>query len=104
MVQPFGQRVYVTADAKAFVRAYNRISEVAMELDEADRCDGMAVRGEKFLIYVRPGADHSTYYHEALHMAHFIMEHCAQDINLESTETQAYLMEHIAESVRKKLC
>lgn len=110
MVQPFSQRVYVTKDKKQFSSRYNRNigNGEKMTITELESCAGMAVHLERkekaalFMMYMRDDCPY-TLFHESLHMAHFIMHYCDAPINLESTETQAYLLEHIAKMTHKKL-
>ena len=111
LVQPFHQRVYVTAGSQEFQRKYNSYAPETerMELKELEDCRGMAVHLTKknkpalFMLYLAYDYDDSTLFHECLHLAHFVMEYASAPISLESTETQAYLMEHIAATTRKKL-
>lgn len=110
--QPFGFRVHVTSCPKEFTTRHNLYAPpyAHMKPEEAARCAGMAdhqVREKSphalFLMYLPEGFSMSTLFHESLHMAHYIMEYAGSPIDLESTETQAYLMEYIAESALKKL-
>jgi hypothetical protein len=110
-VQPFGQRVYVSREPSRVVSRYNNhaAAEDKCTLEELAGCRGMAIHLEPkgkskvlFLLYLR-GWDPTTLFHESLHMAHFLMEYCSAPINMESTEMQAYLMEHIADNAAKKL-
>ncbi len=118
IVQPWNQRVYVSSDPARVIARYNRHSdaEEKMTLDELENCRGMAIHLQPkgkcktlFLLFLSPSwdpthfADLQTLHHEALHMGHFLMEYCGQPINMDSTETQAYLMEHIAERARRKM-
>lgn len=117
-VQPFDQRVGVTTDWKEFLKhdqdyaltlhEKKIVDEEHVPVEEKDlvHCLGMTgywqylPRGEiKFLIFVKNPKDTSCIFHEALHAAHYVMEHCGQPIDLDSTETQAYLMEFIAAEV-----
>lgn len=99
----------MTSDAKEYVSWFNKFTPDREKIDakEMDKCGGMAAYLDDrethpfFAIYMAPGWETTTLFHEALHMAHFIMEHCSAPINLESTETQAYLMEHIVEKVQE---
>ena len=117
-VEPWGQRVYVSSDSKKVMARYNNHA-ACVEKETAEDfldCRGCAyylpAKGRNkvlFMYYVSPSwsplvwDDLSTLFHEALHMAHYLMEYCGAPINLDSTETQAYLMEHIALMARKKL-
>lgn len=110
-VQPFGQRIHVTADAAEFVRRHNRHAPEAERttLQEIAGCAGMAshfeVHGDDavFLLYMREDYDADTLYHESLHLAHFVMHFCNVPISVESTETQAYLMGDIATRAAEKI-
>ena len=111
LVQPFHQRVYVTTDPHKFKNKYNSyaIETDRMELKELADCRGMAVHLTKknkpalFMLYLADEYEDSTLFHECLHLAHFVMEYASAPISVESTETQAYLMEYIAATTRKKL-
>lgn len=80
-----------------------------MGLSDMDNIRGMAAHLEEegkpvlFMLYLTVGCDASTLYHEALHMAHYVMAFSGAPISLDSSEMQAYLMEHIAESAQKKM-
>lgn len=111
LIQPFHQRVHVTADPQEFQRKYNTYASETerMELKELEDCRGMAThllkkdKAALFMLYLEPNHDDSTLFHECLHMAHFVMDYVCAPISMESTETQAYLMESIVANVRKKL-
>ena len=109
LVQPFHQRVHITTTVEECVAKYNKhCGELEkMTLKEMAKCRGMAVHLDEtkplFMIYVPQDVPHGTLYHECLHMAHFIMHYSSAPISMDSTETQAYMMENIAENVRKKL-
>ena len=125
LIEPWGQRVYVSSDPKRTMSRYNKHPSCAGEdqtsLEELLENRGMAMHFEGkgqnkplFLFWLAPDQQLpqltakeweaiSTVFHEALHMAHYLMDYCGAPINMDSTETQAYLMEHIAEMVRKKL-
>jgi len=74
-------------------------------------CKGMAAhvfRKRKaphalFIMYVAPDAPPSVVYHEALHLTHMLMDYTGMPIDYESTETQAYTMEHIATAALGKI-
>ena len=111
VVQPFAQKIGVTSDPKEFLAWWNKYNENADKMDfkQLARCQGMAAALDErpklpqYVIYLPVDYTITTVFHEALHMAHFIMERCMAPINAESTETQAYLMEHIAEKAVEKL-
>lgn len=111
IVQPFAQKIGVTSDPKAFIEWWNKYNANVdkMDLKELGRCQGMAAALDdrpklpQYVIYMPVDFTVTAVFHEALHMAHFVMERCMAPINAESTETQAYLMEHIAEKVMEKL-
>lgn len=111
LVQPFHQRVYVSQDPAAFSSKVNKYApaDEQMEAKELDDCRGMAVHLCKdgkvalFMLYLRNDYDDTTLFHECLHLAHYMMDYCSAPISMESTELQAYLMEHIAATTRKKL-
>lgn len=107
--EPFNQRIGVTTDPKQCVAWYNRYQpSKKMTIEELGDCCGMALYLPKreaeprFVIYMDKELDISTLFHESLHAAHNVMKYCCVDINYGSTETQAYLMEHIAGKVREK--
>ena len=110
MVQPFAQRVSCTKDKKQFASRYNRNvgDGEKLTIAELDTCSGMAVYLDKrdkpplFMIFLSTDCTF-TLFHESLHMTHFIMSYCDAPINIESTETQAYLLEYIAKQGRLKL-
>ena len=117
-VQPFSQRIYVSQNASQTVTRYNNhagCDEKTSE-EELHGCRGIAFHlaptGKSlalFLLYLPADwnhsnfADISTLFHEALHLTHFVMDYCSLPLALESTEAQAYLMEHIADMVQRKL-
>lgn len=112
LVQPFGQRVYVTADGGEFLARYNREKrkhKKAMKPTELDGTNGMAVSIKTqhgiryFALYIKDPKTLSTIFHESLHMTHFLMKHAGMPICPSSTELQAYTMEAIAEQTWKKL-
>lgn len=109
LVQPFHQRVYITTVIGECLAKYNRnCGELEkLTLKEMVGCRGMAMHLDEvkplFMIYVTKDVSHGTLYHECLHMAHFIMHYSSAPISLDSTEIQAYMMENIAENIRKKL-
>lgn len=117
-VQPFAQRIYVSQDSHQTVTRYNNHAgcDEKTSLGELSGCRGMAFhlmpKGKSpalFLLYLPDDwsrntfVDISTLFHEALHLTHFVMDYCALPLGLESTEAQAYLMEHIADMVQRKL-
>lgn len=111
-VQPFDKKVYLTSDPAEFTRRYNLYASTEpMTESELKGCRGMAahvVRDDKaphalFLLYLPQDYDVSTVFHEALHMAHFLMDYTGMPIDMESTELQAYTMEYIAGQVFKRL-
>tara|TARA_B110000908_G_scaffold154880_1_gene192594 strand:+ start:333 stop:677 length:345 start_codon:yes stop_codon:yes gene_type:complete len=109
LVQPFHQRVHVTTASGEFIAKYNRhcTESEKIQIKELDQCRGMAVHLDEgkplFMLYLPGDVSCGTLFHECLHMAHFIMDYASAPVSLESTETQAYLMENIAATVRKKI-
>lgn len=108
LVQPFHQRVYLTSDVTEFVSKYNKhcVESEKVTPRELASCLGMAVHLDEdkplFMLYLPELVSCGTLFHEALHMAHFIMHYSSAPVSIESTETQAYLMENIVSSIRKK--
>lgn len=110
-VQPFGVQVGLTSDPAEFVRWYNKYEPPAnrMDIEEMTGVRGMAAHSEdrpkdpKFVLFVAPDHDTATLYHEALHIVHYVMEFHGMPINLESSDTQAHLMEYIVAMAEKKL-
>jgi hypothetical protein len=109
LVAPFGQRIGVASSPEQLVSWYNRgLSGKKLTLKELASCDGMSCHLPKrkttpyFAIWIDTDAPTSTLFHESLHAAHNVMDYCGVPINLGSSETQAYLMEHIAEKVLEK--
>lgn len=109
LVQPFHQRVHVATRPAEFIAKYNRhcTESEKMHLKELHQCRGMAAHLDEgkplFILYLPENVSCGTLFHECLHMTHFIMDYASAPISMESTETQAYLMESIAATVRKKL-
>jgi hypothetical protein len=111
LIQPFHQRIHLTTIPGEFRRKYNAHAPEngLMELSEFEECRGMAAHLVKkgkpalFMLYLSHDYDEGTLYHESLHLAHFVMDYASAPISMESTETQAYLMEHIAATARNKL-
>lgn len=109
LVQPFHQRVHLTTEVGEFIAKYNRycVESEKMTEKELESCVGMAIHLDEgkplFMLYIPLTVSCGTLFHEALHMAHFIMHYASAPVSMESTETQAYLMENIASSIRKKL-
>jgi len=109
LVQPFHQRVHITTEVGEFVSKYNKCcgDTDKMTIKEMDNCRGMAAHLDEgkplFMIFVPQDVPHGTLYHECLHMAHYIMHYSSAPISMDSTETQAYMMENIADNIRKKL-
>jgi len=122
VVQPFDQKVGVTTNWEEFLKhdqdyalvlhKKKLIDDEHDPVEEKDlvHCLGMTgywkyqPRDEiKFLIYIKNKKDTSLIFHESLHAAHYVMEHCAQPIDMDSTEVQAYLMEFIASNVMRLL-
>jgi len=120
IAQPFEQKVGVTTKWQEFLKhdqdyalvlhKKKLIDDDHQPVEEKDlvHCLGMTgywkyrPREEiKFLIYIKNKRDISLIFHESLHAAHYIMEHCGQPIDFESTEIQAYLMESIAGNVSR---
>lgn len=111
IVLPFRVRMGVTSSAKEFVNWWNKYCAAKDKLDQSyiERCAGMAgvlddrPQSPLFVMYLAPEYSESILFHESLHMAHFIMDYSESPINLDSTEVQAHLMEHIAAKVTEKL-
>ena len=109
LVQPFHQRVHLATEVEECVTKYNKHCGQLekMTVKELQKCRGMAIHLDEskplFMIYVPHDVSHGTLFHECLHMTHFIMQFSSAPITLESTEIQAYMMENIAENIRKKL-
>jgi hypothetical protein len=109
--QPFCQRIYLTLDPLAFTRRYNRYAadDEKMLITELEDCVGMAAHLEAkgksplFMMYLQSDCDDATLYHESLHLAHYLMDFSGAPISMDSTETQAYLMTHIAAMAKEKL-
>ena len=108
VVPPWGQRVHVTDNLARFVSRYNRHATDNFTQSDYGGAVGLAVKvdtakGPLFMLYLSRGCCAGTLHHEALHMAHFIMEYAGAGISIETTETQAYTMEYIAQQAGTKL-
>ena len=124
IVHPFEQVLGVTTDIKEFLQHEEKYIELMLEMGLVDHgfiqseekdvknCLGMTIYFEygkkpfvKFVVYIAPHKvkDVSLRFHESLHAAHYIMQHCRQPIDFDSTEIQAYMMEYISENIKKLL-
>jgi hypothetical protein len=111
LIQPFGARIGITSKPSEFAAWWNKyaVAKDKMDLKFLDKCRGMAATIDDrpvaplFVLYMPVGYELTTAFHEALHMAHFLMDYFDSPINLESTDLQAYLMEHIVEKILEKV-